>query len=66
MKPDSRKDSVESEKDALVVTVKEPAIGGRANKRARELIARHFSVPVQSVVVTRGARSRVKMMTVYG
>lgn len=65
MKPDSRRDSVESGKDVLVVTVKEPAAAGRATKRARELVARHFSVPVQNVVVTRGARSRVKMMMVY-
>lgn len=67
VKADARRESI-SEKgvDSFAVSVTEPAENGRANQRVRELLAAYFATPVKQVVVTRGGRSRVKLVTIYG
>lgn len=60
--PNSRKGPlVESLDDGtLRLYVRAPAVEGKANKAAVELLATHFDVPKSSVRLVSGATSRVK------
>ncbi len=65
--PDARTDSIEERLlDHYDVSVRVPAQGGQANKRVCELLARHFSVPVDNVIIIRGGRSPKKIIAIYG
>lgn len=46
------------------VYVKAPAIEGRANARAVELIAKHFGVAKSRVMLVRGATSKFKIFEI--
>ncbi len=48
----------------LVVRVRSPPVGGRANEEARELLAEHFGVRRSRVELVSGARSREKVFEV--
>lgn len=50
--------------DALVISVREPARGNRANRRVREIVAAKVGKPVGKVRILTGHHSRVKMMSV--
>ncbi|WP_280363455.1 DUF167 domain-containing protein [Nocardia wallacei] len=62
IKPNSRKGPlVESLDDGtLQLYVRAPAVEGKANKAAVELLAAHYGVPKSSVRLTAGATSRFK------
>lgn len=62
IKPNSRKGPlVESLPDGtLQLWVRAPAVEGKANKAAAELLAAHFGVPKSAVRLTAGATSRHK------
>ena len=72
--PDARKETVEekgdpsrqgnAEVDTLVITVREPATGNRANTRVRELIALRLGLPVSKVRILTGHHSRAKMISI--
>ena len=62
--PGAKRDSIEEKDEMLVITVREPATGNRANNRVRELIARRFGVPLGQVRILTGHRSRAKMISV--
>ena len=62
--PDARRESVRKVKEALHISVKEPAKGNRANTRLRELVAAHFKVPVNHVRILGGHHSRSKMLSI--
>ena len=62
--PGAKKERVEEKKDTLVITVREPAQGNRANDRVRELVARHFKAPVGKVRILTGHHSRGKMISI--
>lgn len=62
--PDARKESVAEKGDALVMSVREPATGNRANHRVRELVALRFARPLAKVRILTGHRSRVKMISI--
>jgi uncharacterized protein len=62
--PGAKKEKVEGKGEALVIAVKEPAMGNRANDRVREIIAERQGVPVGKVRILTGHRSRVKMVSV--
>jgi len=51
---------------ALFVRVTAPPVDGRANDALCRLIAKRLRVPVSSVSVIRGARSRDKVVRVEG
>lgn len=50
--------------ETLVITVREPASGNRANDRVREIVAERFGVPFGKVRILTGHRSRVKMISI--
>lgn len=63
--PDARREKMEELKTGVfVIAVKEPAEQNRANARVRELLARHFHVPVEKVRMRTGARSGSKTFDV--
>ncbi|MBF6172560.1 DUF167 domain-containing protein [Nocardia blacklockiae] len=62
IKPNSRKGPlVETLADGtLQLYVRAPAVEGKANKAAVELLASHYGVPKSAVRLTAGATSRFK------
>lgn len=61
---DARRERVEVKEEMLIVAVREPARGNRANMRVREIVAAHFSVPLWQVAILTGHHSRGKMLVV--
>lgn len=48
----------------LLVSVREPNTGNRANTRVREIIAGRLGIPVGKVRILTGHHSRVKMISI--
>lgn len=66
IKPNSRhrEEVVASDDGSLVIYTKAPAVEGRANLAAINLIAEHFKVPKSRVKLVRGATSKWKVFEV--
>ncbi len=62
--PRAKREEVVPEGEALVVRVREPPEGGKANRRVVELLAKYFGVPKSQVEIVRGHRSREKLVKV--
>lgn len=62
--PSAKRESVEEKGEALVILVREPAMGNRANVRVREIIAERQNVPLGKVRILTGHRSRAKMISI--
>ena len=62
--PSARKEKIEEKGETLLVAVREPASGNRANTRVRELIAMRVGKPLGAVRILTGHRSRAKMISV--
>lgn len=62
IKPNSRKGPLVETLDdgTLQLYVRAPAVEGKANKAAIELLATHFGVPKSSIRLSAGATSRFK------
>lgn len=64
IKPWSRREGVKKLLQGYEVAVKEPAQEGKANKRAIELLAKHFNVSKSQVVIRSGQTSRYKIVDI--
>lgn len=65
IKPNSKhNESVEPCGEFYEVTVKSPAVQGRANARAVELIAEYFDTSKSCVKIVHGAKSRYKVVEI--
>lgn len=62
--PSAKKEKVEEKGETLLISVREPASGNRANTRVRELVAKRLGVVVGKVRILTGHRSRAKMISV--
>lgn len=62
--PGARREKVEEKGEMLVITVREPALGNRANERVRAIVARRLKVPLANVRILTGHHSRGKMISV--
>lgn len=63
--PNSRKEYVEESKDGrLIVAVRAPREEGKANERLCELLAAHFSLPLESVRIIRGKTQASKLVRI--
>lgn len=62
--PGAKREKIEEEGETLVISVKEPAMGNRANDRVRELVALRFGQPLRAVRILTGHHSRGKMLSV--
>jgi len=50
--------------DYFEVRVDEMAVGGRANKRLREILAEHFKVQKSRISIPKGTKTRNKLVQV--
>ena len=62
--PDARRDTVEEKGETFLISVREPAIGNRANNRIREIIAEREGVALGKVRILTGHHARGKMISV--
>ncbi|MDP3989320.1 MAG: DUF167 domain-containing protein [bacterium] len=63
--PGQKKEEViQKSPDHLYISVKEPAKGGAANQRVRELVARHFEATITSVRLISGHTSPSKIFDI--
>ena len=62
--PDAKREQVEKNGEMLTISVREPALGNRANDRVREIVAARFGAAVGKVRILTGHRSRGKMVSV--
>jgi uncharacterized protein YggU (UPF0235/DUF167 family) len=64
--PGAKKEKVEEKNETLLISVREPATGNRANDRVREIIAERQGAPLGKVRILTGHRSRAKMVSITG
>ena len=65
VKPRSRKEKVETLPDgSLRVFVKEPPIEGKANNAVVQVLAKHFAVPQNAVVIAHGVSGKRKRVEI--
>jgi uncharacterized protein YggU (UPF0235/DUF167 family) len=62
--PSAKREKIEEKGDALIIAVREPAVGNHANTRVRELVALRFAQPIAQVRILTGHHSRVKMLSI--
>ena len=70
--PDAKREKVEENRstklgaggETLLISVREPASGNRANDRVREIIAARLGKPLGKIRILTGHRSRAKMISV--
>lgn len=69
--PDAKREKVKvhpakgaEEDETLAISVREPALGNRANDRVREIIATRLGKPFGKVRILTGHRSRAKMVSI--
>ncbi|MGQ4834618.1 MAG: DUF167 domain-containing protein [Candidatus Asgardarchaeia archaeon] len=62
--PNAKKVKIEEENGKLVVHVDAPPVGGKANKRLIEILAKHFKVRKSAVRIIRGEKSREKVIEI--
>jgi uncharacterized protein (TIGR00251 family) len=65
VKPNSRKESLEVLPDGSVLArVNAPPVGGKANERVIELLAKLFKVPKSRVELISGSSSKKKLFEI--
>ena len=61
--PNAKKPSIEKEdQNVYLVRVDAPAVGGKANRRLIELLAKHFGVKKSAIHIIKGEKSREKII----
>jgi hypothetical protein len=64
--PNSKIDEiVKKSDDEFEVKVKEKAEGGKANKKAREILAKYLNIPEEKLILIRGAKQRNKIFKLF-
>ena len=64
VKPNSKTEQVVEEDGGFIVKVKEPPIEGRANRAVIRLLAKHFGVSEAQVKISKGFKSRAKVIEI--
>ena len=62
--PGAKREKVEEKGETLLISVREPATGNRANDRVRAVVAERLGAPFGNVRILTGHRSRAKMISV--
>jgi len=62
--PNAKKDFISQEKGAFKIHVRAPAINGRANARAVEILADFFDVRKGGITIIKGHHSREKIIKI--
>lgn len=64
VKPNSKTEEVIEEGNTFTVKVKEPPTEGKANRAAIRLLAKHLGVPGTQLRISKGLKSRTKVIEV--
>lgn len=65
VKPRSKKEAVEEQPDGtFIVRVNTLPVDGKANKRAIELLAKHFKVAKTTIQLSSGGKSKNKVFEI--
>lgn len=64
--PGARRETIEEKGEVLLIAVREPATGNRANDRVREIIALRQGAVLGKVRILTGHRSRAKIVSIIG
>lgn len=65
VKANSKIDGVDKTGEGMFhISVKAPAIDGKANKAVIELLSEYFNVPKNRIVIIKGRKSRVKSIDI--
>lgn len=64
--PQSSRSSVAWDGETLQIWVDAPAVDGKANRRAVEVLARELRVRRSAIRIVRGERSRQKVLEIEG
>ncbi|MDO8566919.1 MAG: DUF167 domain-containing protein [bacterium] len=62
--PSAKRERVEEKGEALIISVREPAMANRANDRVRAIVAGRLNKPVGKVRILTGHHARVKMISI--
>ena len=62
--PGAKREKVEEKGEELLISVREEALGNRANDRVREIVAERTGAPLGKVRILTGHRSRAKMISI--
>lgn len=64
--PGAKREKIEEKEGSLAISVKESAVGNRANDRVRQIIAMREGKTVGKVRILTGHRSRAKIISIIG
>ena len=65
--PNAKKESIiKKAADEFEIKVKEKAILGKANEKARKILARHLNISEGKLILIRGEKQRNKIFKVIG
>jgi uncharacterized protein len=62
VKPRSKTEEIIEDENSLIVRVKDPPIEGKANRAVIRLLAKHFGVPEDHVRISKGFKSKDKVI----
>lgn len=62
--PNAKKPEIREEEGKLVVKVDAPPVGGKANKRLIEILAKYYRVKKSKIRIVHGEYSRNKLIEV--
>lgn len=62
--PRAKKEKIKKEDGIVKVYISKPPIEGKANKRLIEMLAGYLNVRKKSIMVTRGLKSRDKIVEI--
>lgn len=64
--PNAKKELLKQEGDIFKAYLTAPAVDGKANKALIDLLSRHFAVRKSGIEITKGLKSRIKTITIWG
>ena len=64
VKPNSKSEKIEKTGETYILYVKEPAQEDRANLAVINLLSEHFKVPKSRISISKGKKSRLKIVEI--
>ncbi len=64
IKPNSKQEKVVVSANGYVVFIKDPPIENRANNRLIQMVAKYLNIPKAKIKITKGFKSRRKILEI--
>jgi uncharacterized protein (TIGR00251 family) len=64
VKTNAKNEKIVEKEDYWEISVKEPPIEGKANKRIIELLAKHLKIPKSRIEIKKGSKSKLKIIEI--